>query len=196
MVRIVTLIIAVAAQILSTNSVWADVATSPKIEMQTTVNEIVRIAAIYPDESQKAERRAKLRAVINPKFNFSEMAKRSLGANWNDITIEEQQDFTTVFSELLARTYLSKIETVKPGMVKVESESVELSRASVKTSVISKGDTFPIEYRLSFQDGRWQVYDVVIENIGLVANYRNEFSGIIRKSKFSGLMEKLRAKVG
>jgi phospholipid transport system substrate-binding protein len=124
------------------------------------------------------------------------MARRSLGSNWNEISAAEQADFTTVFSELLARTYLSKIETVKRGMVKVESESVESSKAVVKTTVLSQGDTFPIDYKLMLENGQWRVYDVVIENIGLVANYRNEFSGIIRKEKFSGLMERLRKKVG
>jgi phospholipid transport system substrate-binding protein len=123
------------------------------------------------------------------------MAKRSLGPNWNEITPEEQKDFTAVFSELLARTYLSKIETVKPGMVKVESEQIESPRAVVKTTVTSKGDTFPIDYKMSIHDNTWQVYDVVIENIGLVANYRNEFSGVIRKEKFDGLMAKLRKKI-
>ena len=123
------------------------------------------------------------------------MSRRSLGSNWTEITPAEQKDFTTVFSELLARTYLSKIETVKPGMVKVESEQVEGPKAVVKTVVLSQGDTFPIDYKMMYRDNGWRVYDVVIENIGLVANYRNEFSGIIRKDKFSGLMEKLRAKV-
>ena len=80
-------------------------------------------------------------------------------------------------------------------MVKVESEQVEGPKAVVKTVVLSQGDTFPIDYKMMYRDNGWRVYDVVIENIGLVANYRNEFSGIIRKDKFSGLMEKLRAKV-
>jgi len=168
---------------------------SPKAEMQKTIDDIITIAGAYSDDAQKDTRREKLRTLINPKFNFSEMAKRSLGANWNEITPEEQKDFTNVFSELLARTYLSKIETVKPGMVDVKSEQVELPRAVVKTVVTSKGDHFPIDYKLTYQNSSWQVYDVVIENIGLVANYRNEFSGIIRKEKFSGLMERLRKKV-
>lgn len=72
------------------------------------------------------------------------MARRSLGSNWNTITPAEQADFTEVFSELLARTYLSKIETVKPGMVKVESESVEASKAVVKTVVLSKETPSPL----------------------------------------------------
>jgi len=168
---------------------------SPKADMQQTIDQIIKIATALPGDEKKTERRQKLRELINPKFNFAEMSKRSLGANWNDITPQEQADFTTVFSELLARTYLSKIETVKPGMVTVESEQVEAPRAVVKTTVISKGDTFPIDYKLMLHGTSWQVYDVVIENIGLVANYRNEFSGIIRKEKFAGLMERLRKKV-
>lgn len=170
-------------------------APSPKGEIQKTIDSIISIAGAHPGDEQKTTRREELRKLINPKFNFAEMSKRSLGPNWNEITTEEQAEFTSVFSELLARTYLSKIETVQPGMVSVDSEQVELPRAVVKTVVTSKGDKFPIDYKLSFQNNSWQVYDVVIENIGLVANYRNEFSGIIRKDKFSGLMEKLKKKI-
>jgi phospholipid transport system substrate-binding protein len=188
--------LAVALTALAWEPAWANPTTSsPKAEMQKTIDDIISIAGTYPDDAQKTVRREKLRTLINPKFNFSEMAKRSLGANWNEISAEEQKDFTQVFSELLARTYLSKIETVKPGMVDVKSEQVELPRAVVKTVVTSKGDHFPIDYKLTYQNNAWQVYDVVIENIGLVANYRNEFSGIIRKDKFAGLMEKLRKKI-
>jgi phospholipid transport system substrate-binding protein len=162
---------------------------SPKDEMQRTIDNIITIAEAYPGDAARDVRRGKLRALINPKFNFAEMAKRSLGPNWSEISDSE------VFSELLARTYLSKIETVKTGMVKVESENVEAARAVVKTTVVSKGDTFPIDYKMTLNQHGWQVYDVVIENIGLVANYRNEFAGIIRKDKFSGLMERLRKKI-
>jgi len=191
--RIVTLVscIVMACSVFASPSY-----ASPKLEMTKTIDDIIAIANAHPGDEGKTVRRQKLRELINPKFNFAEMSKRSLGANWNDLSASEQSEFTTVFSELLARTYLSKIETVKPGMVKVESEQVEAPRAIVKTVVISKGDTFPIDYKLMNSTGSWQVYDVVIENIGLVANYRNEFSGIIRKEKFSGLMERLRKKIG
>jgi phospholipid transport system substrate-binding protein len=184
--------------LLLTSHVFAEQATSsPKSEMVQTIDSIISIAGAHQGDANKTIRRQKLRELINPKFNFAEMSKRSLGANWNDLSPSEQADFTQVFSELLARTYLSKIETVKPGMVKVESEQIEPPRAVVKTVVISNGDTFPIDYKMmnAGASHSWQVYDVVIENIGLVANYRNEFSGIIRKDKFSGLMERLRKKI-
>lgn len=122
------------------------------------------------------------------------MAKRSLGANWTTLNADQQKAFTEVFSELLARTYLTKIETVKPGMVKMDSEKLDFPRSLVRTLVTSKGDVFPIEYRLYSQEGNWRVYDVVIENIGLVANYRNEFAGIMRKDGFDGLLSKLKDK--
>jgi phospholipid transport system substrate-binding protein len=173
----------------------SEVTPSPSAEMEKTVDSIIEIANAFSAKEQRDVRRAKLRDLINPKFNFAEMAKRSLGPNWKALTPEERSEFTEVFSELLARTYLSKIETVKPGMVKVKGEQVRIPRAIVKTIVISKGDKFPINYKMALKDNVWQVYDVVIENIGLVANYRNEFSGIIRKEEFSGLMERLRKKV-
>jgi phospholipid transport system substrate-binding protein len=191
-IRIFTTLVALT---LSVSSLCFAETASPKAEIQTTIDKIIATVQANPGDAGKGARREKLREIINPKFDFDEMSRRSLGSNWTEITPSEQKDFTTVFSELLARTYLSKIETVKPGMVKVETEQVEGAKAVVKTVVLSQGDTFPIDYKMMYRDNGWRVYDVVIENIGLVANYRNEFSGIIRKDKFSGLMEKLRAKV-
>jgi phospholipid transport system substrate-binding protein len=189
------LILSLVALFATTTTLCFAETQSPKAEIQKTIDSIIATVQANPGDAGKGPRRTKLREIINPKFDFDEMSRRSLGSNWNEITPEEQKDFTTVFSELLARTYLSKIETVKPGMVKVESEQVEGAKAVVKTVVLSQGDTFPIDYKMMNRDNNWRVYDVVIENIGLVANYRNEFSGIIRKDKFSGLMERLRAKV-
>lgn len=168
--------------------------SSPLKIMHETIEKIVAVCEKHSGDSGKAERRSQLRELINPKFNFAEMSRRSLGSSWTTISAEEQKEFVDVFSELLARTYLNKIETVKSGMVKVDSEDVTGARAVVKTTVTSKGETFPIDYKMQYENDSWQVYDVVIENIGLVANYRNEFAGIIRKEKFAGLMERLKNK--
>jgi len=169
-------------------------APSPKTEVEAVISEVVRIAQALPGDENTTKRRAELREVINPRFDFEEMAKRSLGAEWRNCTPEQQRDFVGVFSGLLSRTYLSRIETVKPGMVTIDSEKLDGLKAVVRTTVSHKGDEFPIEYKLLNESGTWRVYDVVIENIGLVANYRNEFAGIIRKEKFDGLMQRLRAK--
>ncbi len=167
---------------------------SPKLKVETAINEIIVIVEKNKGDENTDARREKLRVLINPLFDFNEMAKRSLGPNWKEATPEEQEEFSSVFSDLLAKTYLSKIETVKPGMVTIKSEDIDQGRAVVKTSILHKGDTFPLDYKLQSSSGKWRVYDVVIENIGLVANYRNEFAGIVRKDKVSGLIQKLKDK--
>jgi phospholipid transport system substrate-binding protein len=168
-------------------------AVSPLKEIERTVDELITV--IEGTSSVSAPiRRDKLRIVINRLFDFEEMAKRSLGAHWKEISTEEQNEFVHVFSDLLARTYLTKIETLKRGMVRFDSERVESPRALVKTFIENNGDKFPLDYKLLDRSGSWKVYDVVIENIGLVANYRNEFAGVIRKETFAGLLKKLKEK--
>lgn len=168
----------------------------PGAVVEETVAEIVKVNTALPDDNQRETRRAKLREVVNPRFNFAEMARRSLGANWDSLTEPQRADFVTVFSDLLARTYLSRVEMVGEGMVKIENQRVEPPRAVVRTRVTHNDSTFPIDYRMQLEGDRWRVYDVVIENIGLVSNYRNEFAGILRREQFDGLMQRLREKRG
>ena len=181
------------------SAAWAAPSTgemnTPLVEMQLTIEKLVDVVGAYPGDANRKTRRSKLYDIIEPHFDFSEMAKRSLGAHWNTIDSTQQKEFVDLFSKLLARTYLDKIEGIKKDIVKFKGEQVEGGRAIVKTTVENKGDIFPIDYKLLKRDSGWHVYDVVIENIGLVSNYRNEFSGIIRKDKFTGLLEKLRKKV-
>lgn len=167
---------------------------TPRATVEKTVNEVVRIVEKLPGEDNLEARRAELRKTINPVFDFDEMAKRSLGPHWTKCAPEERAEFVKLFSDLLAHTYMSRLENVERNMVRIVGERVRLPKAVVRTSVQDKGDEFPIDYKLVRTDNSWRVYDVVIENIGLVANYRNEFSGIIRKEQFSGLLERLRKK--
>jgi len=171
---------------------WAE---TPKEVIQGTIDKLVNVVETLPGKDNVAKRRAEMRVVIEPRFDFAEMSKSSLNRFWLERTAEEQQEFVQVFSELLARTYLDRIDTIERGMVAVNSERAVKGRAIVKTTVNYKGDTFPIDYRMIQKDNSWKVYDVVIENIGLINNYRNEFAGVIRKEQFSGLMKKLKAKI-
>lgn len=175
---------------------------TPINDMQSTVNSLVEVVEMYPGDDNLTTRRAELRKIIAPKFDFNEMAKRSLGAQWLKIDEQQQAQFVSVFSELLAKTYLARIENVERNMVTVDSEKIsestssKLSKALVKTTVSYKGDQFPIDYKLFRREQQtWKVYDVVIENIGLVSNYRNEFAGIIRRHNFDGLIERLQKKI-
>lgn len=163
-------------------------------DVRITVQKLVEIAETLPGEPHREERRTKLRQIMIERFDFNEMAKRSLGTQWSKITPEEQADFVKIFSDLLAKTYMNRIEKVTRDMVKVESENLDFPKSVVKSKVTSDGDVFPLDYRLQNVNGTWKVYDVIIENIGLVANYRNEFAGIVRSSGFTGLMDGLKKK--
>jgi len=163
--------------------------------VKDTINKVVAVAESLKGESNRSERRIKLREVINERFDFSEMAKRSLGANWLKLNPEQQTEFVDVFSKLLSKTYMNRVEEAKTGMITVDTEQLEFPRSIVKTKVTHKGQTFPIDYKLYSLNGVWKVYDVIIENIGLIANYRNEFSGTIRNDGFETLLARLREKL-
>ncbi len=137
----------------------------------------------------------KLRDIIAPVFDFQEMSRRSLGANWKKATEEQQKEFVELFSDLLAKNYLKKIrENAVDSGLKFAGEKTKGKKAMVKTTVLYNGDTASINYRLREKGGAWKVYDVVIENIGLVSNYRSEFAGIVNKDGVEGLITKLKQK--
>lgn len=167
----------------------------PQKSIETTLDKLVEVVESHPGDEERDARRELMRKVIEPRFDFEEMAMRSLGANWLKIKDDERTRFVEVFSELLAKTYLNRLESLERGMVSVNSTKVQNPKALVRTTVKYEGDTFPLDYKLLQKDNRWRVYDVIIENIGLVSNYRNEFSGIIRKERFEGLMKRLEKKV-
>ncbi|HMO01714.1 MAG TPA: ABC transporter substrate-binding protein [Oligoflexia bacterium] len=168
----------------------------PTVEVKEVLDRVIEINVAFPGDNNRQARREKLRETINPYFDFVEMAKRSLGPIWKEISESERKEFTEVFSELLARTYLSKIELARPNMVEIGNQIIENEKALVRTKVTYKEDIFPIDYKLySLNGDPWKVYDVIVENIGLISNYRNEFASIVRREKFSGLMEKLKNKV-
>lgn len=177
------------------SSSFAEESVSPQEQMTQTIEKLVEVVKANRGDEKTRERRQRMREIIAPQFDFDEMSKRSLGAKWKEITEAQRTEYVNLFSELLATTYLKRIENVEDGMVDVKSEKIQLPRALVKTTVNYKGDLFPIDYKLLKQEeAHWRVYDVIIENIGLVANYRNEFAGIIRKNGFDGFLDRLRKK--
>lgn len=175
-------------------------AETAKELLTTTLENLEQIVEANGGEAATSARRAKIRAAINPYFDFAEMSKRCLAQQWKTATLEQKKEFVAAFSDLLARTYIDKVELVRPGMVKIGEEkhfpatSSGVAKSLVKTMVTHKGSTFPIEYRMYNSGSAWKVYDVIVENIGLVSNYRTEFAGIIRKKGLEGLIADLKAK--
>jgi len=138
---------------------------------------------------------AKLRDLIAPLFNFDEMARRCLGNNWKKATEAQQKEFVSLFSDLLGRTYLKRIKrNAESSKITEISDEITDDKAFVKSTVRAEDEDIAIDYRLILQNGEWKIYDVIVENVGLVTNYRSEFPEIIRHEGFEGLLQRLRNK--
>ncbi len=169
-------------------------AGAPTDQTRQTVDKvfaIVRDPALKPAAKQQ-ERREKLRQVIFPRFDFTEMAKRSLGPHWGRISSQQQQDFVRVFTGLLENAYAEQIETSEGEKVRYTREQIDGDNAEVFTKVITpKGEEVAINYKLHNVAGDWKVYDVVVENISLVNNYRSQFNRVLANASFDDLMRKM-----
>ena len=172
---------------------FAETASSKIVEstvakVQKTVEE--KSSSTRPEELDKM-----LKEIISPVFDFEEMSKRCLGANWKVATKDQQTEFQSLFSNLLAKNYIKQIrEKAKGSKFKITSANETSDKAVVQSLVTTDAGDLKIDYRLYNKPGQWKVYDVIIENIGLVSNYRSEFSDIVNKDGVSGLIEKLKNK--
>ncbi len=141
------------------------------------------------------ERRAAIRKVVGEHFDFEEMAKRSLARYWRQRTPEEKKEFVALYSDLLERTYIRKVESYSDEKITYGEESGDSAYAVVKTKIITrKNIDIPVEYRMEKKSGKWAVYDVVIEGVSLVNNYRNQFNKIITSGSYEELVRKLKNK--
>jgi phospholipid transport system substrate-binding protein len=148
-----------------------------------------------PDK--KKERVEKLKEIINPIFDYEEMARRTLGAHWRRRTAEEQAEFAKLFRAFLEKIYSDKVDLYNGERVVFGRETIEDDYAQVESKVIdTKGEESPVVYRLKRTDGKWKVYDAVVENISIVNNYRSQFDRVISKSSYDELKKMLKEKAG
>ncbi len=177
-------------------AVPAAAVVSPTESIKRTIDEVLRI--LVDVELQRParlmERRKKLEQVIASRFDYREMAKRSLPKQWKALTAAEQKEFVGLFQSFLSASYADKIEGYSGEQVEYLSERLEGDYAEVRTKIVSEKTEIPIDYRLMGRDGEWFVYDVVADGISLVRNYRSQFDTIIRESGYPELVEELRQK--
>jgi phospholipid transport system substrate-binding protein len=147
-------------------------------------------------KEKREERREALRKELFPSFFFEEMAKRSLGVHWKDRTPREREEFTRLFRNLLENAYAGKIEGYKGEKILYRKESVDLPYAEVHTVIVMlQGDEIPVDYRVLKDGARWRIYDIVIEGVSLVNNYRSQFAGILQKSSYPELVRRLKSTI-
>ena len=171
-------------------------AGAPTDTMKTTIDEVLRIVRDneLKQPNKADERRQMLERVVGVRFDYQEMSRRALGAPWNTLSDQEKQEFVDLFRTLLTNSYADKIETYSGEGVQYLNERTEKEYAEVRTKVLSGKTEIPLDYRLINKTNDWRVYDVVVDGISLVNNYRGQFTKIIKSSSYADLVEQLRKK--
>jgi phospholipid transport system substrate-binding protein len=167
-----------------------------KIRMTTD-----KIIAIVSDEAlkqpeKKSERKKLIRQAVDERFDWEEMSRRTLARHWRKRTASEKKEFIELFGKLLERTYLDKVEGYSGEKVSYENEMVDGKYGIVQVKIITKKETeIAVMYRVKKKNDDWYVYDISVEGVSLINNYRNQFNSILVRSSFEKLMDKLKAKV-
>jgi len=160
------------------------------------VFDVLRDPALKPEAAKKTKK-DKLRAISEQMFDFTELSRRTLANNWKKLTPEQQKEFISLYTSLLEDAYANKIMTYGDEKITFTKE-VPLSEKTVEvqSTVLRRSTEIPIYYRVILQDGVWRVYDVVVEGVSLISNYRAQFREILAKNPPESLLESLRKKVG
>jgi len=172
-------------------------AAGPTEQVKKTIDKVIDILKNkeLKKPNKTEERRALLRKATEERFDYEEMAKRSLAVHWHKRTPQERKEFTSLFSELLERSYINKIERYSDEQILYTEESVDSHYGVVKTIILTKRNVeVPVDYRLLKSENQWKVYDIVIEGVSLVSNYRNQFNRIIRRDSYDELVKRLKTK--
>ena len=174
------------------------VAGEPTEQIKQTTDKILSIVKdpALKSPSRGQERRRMIRKVVDERFDWEEMALRSLGRHWAQRSAEEKKEFVRLFSDLVERTYMGKVEDYSGEKVRYQGETIDGDRAVVKVIIMTqKNKDISVDYRLQKEGNQWLVYDVSIEGVSLINNYRTQFNSIILQSSFENLLKKLKAKV-
>jgi phospholipid transport system substrate-binding protein len=143
-----------------------------------------------------ADRQAQIREIVREMFDFDEISRRTLARHWPTLQRDEQTEFVTLFRDLLERAYLAQVETAGGEKIVFLGESSEGNgSAIVRSKVVTRqGGEIPLDYRMHLLDGRWRIYDVVVQGISFIASYRTQFDRVIRAESYSSLRERLQKK--
>lgn len=196
--KLLTIIILTIAIPLMSREISCAAPPDPVGFIKEAVDEII---SILQDEklaapSRRTERKKRVVAIVEKKFDFREMSMRALARHWRERTPEEQDRFVFLFKKLLENTYIAKIETYSGEKVVFKKTARQGNKAIVYSELVRKNVETPVNYKLKSNDDHWMVYDVEVEGVSLVNNYRTQFASILSKEKFAGLIAKLEEKVG
>jgi phospholipid transport system substrate-binding protein len=171
--------------------------SAPIEQLRGAINRVLEVLQdpAFKGEAHAAERRRTVRRIANEIFDFDETGRRALGQHWRALDQSQQREFVDLFADVLQLAYTSKIELYAGEKIQYTRERVDDGFATVSTRLITKkGTEIPIDYRMHERGGRWWIFDVSIEGVSLIANYRAQFDTIIRTSSLQELMRRMRSK--
>ncbi|MBN1932256.1 MAG: ABC transporter substrate-binding protein [Desulfobacterales bacterium] len=171
----------------------------PLEELKKPIDQVIGILRDpqYIDDAQKKLQHDKIWKIVRGVFDFKEIAKRTLARNWLIFTVQERKEFTDIFAEFLGDIYIEKIqgEYHNEQVVYLEQEMITASKAIVKTKILRETLEIPMDYRMLMGNGNWKIYDVNVEGVSLVKNYRTQFSETLLNETPAQLIERLREKI-
>ena len=170
-------------------------AGAPMEQLRAQVDRVLKLIDDPTLKDKPKDKRVAVRQIADDIFDFGETARRSLGRHWAARTQAERAEFVKLFGDLLERSYISKIELYGGEKIQYMSDRIEGDQASVLSKLVTKaGADVPIEYRMLKKGDRWLVYDVIIEGVSLVSNYRTQFNKIIQTASYNELVQKMKTK--
>jgi len=187
--------LAVAAVLLAAAPVAAQ---EPGTQLKASVDRILRILEdpALKSPTKTAERREALRKVVGDIYDFDEMSRRTLGPHWRTLTDDQRKEFVQLFTELIETSYITKIELYNGEPIRYTGNRVDGDIATIATRLVTKNGTeIPIDYRMLKRPERWVVYDVSVEGVSLVNNYRTQFNSVMRSSSYAELARKMRERI-
>ena len=164
-------------------------------DVKQTIDKVLEIVADADLKKNPLLRREKLRDTIGLRFNYKQMVMRSLAKNYKSRTNKELEEFTGLFKRLLENSYATKIENYQDEKINYVGEQIKGKYALVKTQIVRNDGTIDVDYKLIKEEGKWMVYDFVIEEVSLIRNYRSQFSKIIKTESYGALVSKLTKKI-
>ena len=173
------------------------IAGEPTDQLKSSIDQVIKVLEdpALKSEGSAQKRRAAIREVAGQTFDFGEAAKRSLGKHWQGLSEQEREEFTGLFADLLERGYVARIEEYSGEKIVYAGDNIDAGAATVKTRFTMKNGTeIPVDYRMLRKGERWRVYDVAVEGLSLVSNYRGQFNKIIETSSYQDLVKKMKTR--
>ena len=174
------------------------IAGTPIDIVQASTDKLLSIVSDHSLQTpaMKEKREQMIIEAVDKVFSWEEFSKRALAKNWNKRTPEEKKDFVLFVRQLIAETYMEKTYQYSGESIVYKGEKIEGDRGSVLSEFRrSNGTQIPVEYRVMKKGGTWLVYDLYIEGVSLVGNYRNQFNDIIAGSSYEDLVKRLKEKL-